>query len=210
MNRSGDGRCATVQERDKTMSITKFVITIIVLIAVSGNATATVVEYVNKAAWQNDAVLFTTIRFNDFPDGTIITDQYATLGVTVTTPTTFILNLPTAFPNDGFGLVNPIGQGIGLTFSQPMKALAVDYPGIMQITLYSGGNLIFAGPASSGGGSGFFAGVISDVPFDAALLNNPTVGVVNIDDLYFGPPIPGPGVLGVFVVAAVVVRRRRN
>lgn len=35
-------------------------------------------------------------------------------------------------------------------------------------------------------------------------------GLVIYDDLHFGPPIPAPGVLGVFALAAFGARSRRR
>ena len=54
-----------------------------------------------------------------------------------------------------------------------------------------------------------FGGLLSTVPFDMAVIRDPSDGSVNIDDLYFGPPIPAAGGLGLLGVALLVSRRSR-
>jgi len=75
--------------------------------------------------------------------------------------------------------------------------------------LYNQGQLIYTSGIFGGGGVGWFGGLISTQPFDAAVIIDP-LGYVFIDDLHFGPPIPGPGALALLGAAALFAQRRRK
>jgi uncharacterized protein (TIGR03382 family) len=77
------------------------------------------------------------------------------------------------------------------------------------MTLFDKGKAVYTSPLLGGGGTGHFAAVISDQPFDSALLWDPLTGLV-IDNIYFGPPIPAPGALMLLGAAFAMLPRRRR
>jgi hypothetical protein len=172
------------------------------------NVRATVVEFTNKSLWQTAAGSYTTIHFTELPNGTLVTNQYANLGVTFTDGSDYILVQPTTFLNDGAGL-NGAFDSVSLAFASPMQSIAIDFPGSAEIDLYSQGQLIYASTDFGGSGLGHFAGLISDLSFDAARIFDPEGGVF-IDDLHFGPPIPGPGALPVIATGLLAMSRRKG
>jgi hypothetical protein len=161
---------------------------------------------VGRQAWMTDMGSHATIDFTGFPANTIITTQYQSLGVTFTDGTDRIFASPNAFPNDGWGL-NGAFDEIHLGFNQPMYGLGVDFPGIVKFRLYWQGALIYTSTDFIFGDIGSFAGLISDQPFDAALINDPTGGVF-IDDLFFGPPVPAPSAVSLILLAGAARGRR--
>ncbi len=83
----------------------------------------------------------------------------------------------------------------------------MDFPGLMRIELYDQGRLIYTSSNFLPGGVGNFAGLLSDAPFDAAVLIDP-LGEAEIDDLHFG--VPAPGALPLLALGALTQRRRRR
>jgi len=169
-------------------------------------ASAAVTDYTSKAAWQAAAGPYTTIDFTGFAPGTIITNQYASLGVIFTEGNDRINKLQ-SFVNDGWGL-NGVIDTFTLAFSQPMYTIACEFPGTLQIRLYYQGTLFHTNPNTFGGvGSGFFGGMVSDQPFDRAVVLDPQ-GAVFVDDLHFGQGIPAPAALPLLGLALLAGRRR--
>ncbi len=161
-----------------------------------------------RTAWMADAASFTTIDFTGFPENTIITNQYQDQGILFTDGTDRVF-YSSSFPNDGVGLYGAIDT-IHVSFLQPTHSIAVDFPGDVAFQLYWGGALVYASPGFFAINPGGFAGLISDTPFDAAVIFDPT-GNVNIDDLFFGPPIPAaPALAALALVALFPTSRRRR
>jgi len=116
------------------------------------------------AGWQRAAGPYTTIGFNDLPFLTVVTDQYADLGVVVTSVfPTLIDYAPSGFAEDGWGL-NPQGT-LEFTFSTPMYAVGGHVPGSPLIQLLMGNTVVGLTPPALGSGPKF-TGLVSDVPFD--------------------------------------------
>ena len=65
-------------------------------------AHAGVTEFTDRAEWEAAVGVFSTIDFTQFPQGTIITDQYQDLGVLFTDGNDSIF-FSNGFPNDGAG-----------------------------------------------------------------------------------------------------------
>ncbi|MCH8823345.1 MAG: hypothetical protein IH984_07540 [Planctomycetes bacterium] len=151
-----------------------------------------------KDDWINLVGKFTTIDFTGFEDGTFITDQYAHQGVIFTdgNDNAYINEI---FLNDGAGFDG--NQAIDLIFDTPQTYITVDYPGAMQLELFSKGELIYTSSGFGVGGTGFFAGLVSVQPFDSAILTDWVLGEAVIDDLHFGFGIPGDvnhdGIVGI-------------
>ncbi len=164
-----------------------------------------VVEFFDKEEWETAVGSFLTVDFTGFPDGIFITDQYAELGILFTDGNDSIFLNDGAFPNDGVGLD---GNGdISVSFDTPQAWIGVDFPGVLQMELFSTGRLIHTSSIAGGGGVGFFLGLISSELFDAAVLIDP-LGEAAIDDLHFG--VPAPSALWLLAVAALLPRRRRR
>jgi len=174
------------------------------------DAAAAVTEYEYKADWQNVVGPHITITFQGYPHGTLINDQYATLGVVFPDGNDFI-RYNNSFPNDGVGLgsTSVVTGTIHLQFSQPITAIGSDFPGFITFQLYSRGEMIYQSTPQSSTPASTFGGLVSTTPFDAAVIFDPIGSSVNIDDLYFGPPIPAPGALGLLALMAFAPTRRR-
>ena len=90
-----------------------------------------------------------------------------------------------------------------------MYTIAADFPGRLIYHLYWQGQLFYSSSNFGGFGSGHFAGLISDQPFDKAFIVDPNGGLF-IDDLHFGPAIPAPGALALAAIAGAFTSRRRR
>jgi hypothetical protein len=179
------------------------------VIAVVGTATsaeAGVLEFVDKGDWFAAVGPVTTIDFTGFPEGTFITDQFEDLGVLFTDGDDNVGYGCSSAPNDCWGLDG--NTEIRLAFLTPQAYIAADFPGGLQVDLFSQGQLIYSSSSFGGSGVGFFAGLVSSEPFDAAVLSDPFVGDVALDDLHFG--VPGPAAIWLFGLAALCPARRRQ
>jgi len=185
--------------------IRRLVITLSVLFT-ANPAIGVVASFTSKPAWQAAAGAHTTIDFTGFDVGTIITTQYQSLGVIFTEGNDRI-NALQSFVNDGFGL-NGVIDTFTLAFSQPMRTIACEFPGSLQFKLYSQGQLIHTSTIFGNVGTGFFGGLISDQPFDSAIVIDPQ-GDVYVDDLHFGQGIPGPCTMVVLGMGICIKRRKR-
>ncbi len=174
------------------------------LMLLSPPAHGGVQEFTDKDEWIDAVGEFTTIGFTGFEIGTFITDQYADLGILFTDGSDSIQFSPTGFPNDEWGLD---GNGnIAVAFDTPQLWIGADYPGLLRIELYQNGRLFYVSE-DYGVGVGLFVGLVSMVPFDAAVLID-ALGEAEIDDLHFG--VPAPGTLPLLALSALCTRRRRR
>jgi len=188
----------------------------LVLVACSGaccvgpSLRADVIEYTDKGEWQAAGGEFTTIGFTGYPDGTWIFEQYAYLGVHFVDGADLIVCCDfVTFPMDGAGLDG--NAEIHLVFDAPIYTIAADFPGNLMFDLYNDGELMYSSSMMGVGGIGNFGGLISTSPFDEAIIHSWEEFQVFLDDLHFGPPIPGASGLGLLGVAFVgIVRRRRG
>lgn len=171
----------------------------------SGAAYADVQAFTDKQAWIDAVGDFNTIDFTGFEEGTIITDQYADLGVFFTDGDDEIGFSADRYPNDNWGLNGNFG-GITLAFDSPQSWFGADYAFGLGIWFFRDDELVLVA-SFDGKGGGNFGGIISDEPFDGLFLTGHPAGCCPfIDDLYFG--VPGPGGVAVFIVAGVGRRRR--
>ncbi|HRP62750.1 MAG TPA: hypothetical protein PK400_05605 [Phycisphaerales bacterium] len=180
------------------------IITFIIMLLLATSAHAGVVEYTNKAAWQNAVSSYQTLDFTGLPPGLPILGLYQEqYGVTFAPGSQ--THHSSSMLNDGQGVRGQPGSR--MFFDTPQKWIAVDHPGNIVFNLYFQGALIYT--SNEFWGTGGFAGLISDMHFDEVYLYRITApGLVFYDDLYFG--VPAPGALGVFALAAFGCRRRRR
>jgi hypothetical protein len=181
---------------------------LIVLALVTGfgslAARGEVTEYENGAAWYAAVGEVTTIDFTDQPAGSIITDQYASLGVHFTDGNDIAFAGPSIFPNDAIGLRGHIVQpsGIHIAFDTLQRWLAVEFPGGVDIQLFRDGDMFHESNLLGVGGIGNFAGLVSTIGFDAAYIDDSADFFVFIDDPHFG--VPGRGILPLLALAAMM------
>ena len=164
-----------------------------------------VVEFDDKDGWLAAVGPVTTIDFTGFPQGTVIADQYADLGVHFVDGNDRYFSTP-SFVNDNWGVD---GNGdIILAFDTPQAYIGADFPGFLRIELFSEGQSIYLSSLFFGDPVGNFAGLASDHLFDmAVLMDDPSSDEAHIDDLHFG--VPAPATLALLGLAALAPRRRR-
>ncbi len=171
------------------------------------------VEFDDKEAWIDAVGSFVTVDFAGFPAGTLITDQYAALGVLFTDGLDVVECCDlVAYPNDGAGLFSI--PAIRVQFTTPQSWLAVEYPGPIEICLYWRGELIHTSSGYDPVPYGNFAGLVSTQLFDAAVVSRSPDHTaflpIQIDDLHFGVPAPGAGLLLAAFLLSPRGRRRRS
>jgi hypothetical protein len=139
-----------------------------------------VVETEDREGWFAAAGPVTTVGFTGLPGGTLITDQYAPLGVQFVGGDYTILCCG-GFPIDGAGLQSY--TAIHLAFVEPQRWIAADSSRSFELHLYFQGALVFASDAL---GLEDFLGLLSTTPFDEAIIADPKDELVVLDDLHFG------------------------
>lgn len=165
-----------------------------------------VVTYTNKAAWQTAAAPYSTITFLELPNNTLITEQYASLGVHFTDGSDYTYH-SSSFPTDGAGL-NGAFDSTTLVFDSPVTSIALDFPGEAAFKLFFEGSLIYTSPPFGSGGIGFFGGLISTQPFDMVVMYDPSLDFF-ADNLYFGV-VPCPFTLSLLGLGIGWPKRRRS
>lgn len=165
---------------------------------------ASVQSYTDKSAWFNATGQATTIDFAGYPNGTpVLPEHYADIGIAFTGEALFYLQ---DFQGDWAG-IKANNNTLFAHFDVPQRAIAVDYPGTIRFRLFFDDELIYTSGTFLHG----FTGLVSDAPFDRVeFFRHSGSEFVFIDDLHFGLPIPAPGALGVFALAAFITRSRRR
>ncbi len=173
-------------------------------------ANAEVAEFTNRAEWVSAIGGFEqmqTISFFEYPQGTLLNDQYANLGVAFPDGNDYIIHAE-SFLLDGAGAISLFGP-ITVDFEDPRVSIGVHFPGFLVVKLYSEGALIYTSSEFGATGAGFFGGLVSTEPFDRAQLIDPA-GSVSVDTLHFGLPIPAPGGVALLSIAGLLLRRSRR
>jgi MYXO-CTERM domain-containing protein len=190
------------------------IMTIAIIIGISATsqqALCDVQVFFDATDWENAVDDFTFIGFTEYPQGTILADQYADLGIHFTENNPTVLESGNDVFEDGHGIWFDGSSGfdnIWVEFDEPITAIAVDFPGAVQFEFFHNGNSVYlSNPYDDDGGG--FVGFVSEDSFDSARVFDP-LGVTAIDNLYFAPPIPAPGALGVVGIAALCFHRRRR
>jgi hypothetical protein len=149
-----------------------------ILLLLPGLAQAT--EYTDRPTWEAAVTGIQTAPFTGYANGTIITNQYQSIGMTYTQGNDTVF-LSSAFPTDGAGL--SCNGNMIISFSSPQTAIGIDFPGALSIDLYSGGTLVYASGNFAGAGSGFFAGIITTATFDSAIIDDWVDGAAYVDNV---------------------------
>jgi len=166
-----------------------------------------------EIAWERAVGSWETIDFTGVPVGTFLTDEFLESDGITFTSFPQVVGPTGSFVLDGFGMASGIDGHIELTFATPLLTVAFDLPGSGEIEFFSGDERI-AGPLPLGfPGLDRFSGYISDTPFDRIVLSDQDA--LGIDDLRYGMVIPGPGAVGIGVLAGLAgfagpARRRRR
>lgn len=169
---------------------------------------AQVTEYSSRPAWEAVVGSQQCADFVGLASGAVVTNQYAGIGMTFTQGNDTVL-LTGAFVTDGAG-VNCNGD-MEVVFSSPQHALGCDFPGALQVSLYSGATLVHSSSNFAGSGSGFFAGFTSTASFDRAVITDWVDGLAYVDNVCIGkggPQLtksgscPGPTTISVSGVTA--------
>lgn len=175
--------------------------------AMTTGAYADFTSFEDFDAWQDAGGPFTTLTFTKFEHGTVVTDQYADLGVTFPDGNNHVVLEQSSF-GDGHGLRGGDGT-ITLDFDQPQAWVGHTHFGLGGIELYDGDELIYSNDDLGASGGPWFAGVVSAGQlFDRAVLFKPTGAAVKADDIYFG--VPTPGAVAVLALAGVFGGSRRR
>ncbi len=180
------------------------------LLGIGFETGADIVEFTNRAEWVSAIGGFDqmqTISFLEYPQGTLLSDQYANLGVTFPDANDYIVSAE-SFLLDGVGATSLLGP-ITLQFDEPRAAIGVHFPGDLIIELYLNDTLVFESSKFGGLGAGFFGGLVSTQPFDRVLLIDPS-DAVYVDTIHFGLPVPAPGALALLSIAGLALRRSRR
>lgn len=162
----------------------------------------------DRQQWFDDASAkgnITTIDFTGFSEGTFITTQYQSLGVTFVDGDDYAHFAPGGFLNDDWGIDG--NSATHLLFEKPQIAIALDHPGFSRITLYLAGNEVLESHLFGAAGIGHFGG-ITGVVFDEAVIVDPVDGFLFIDDIHFVSVPAPPAMALIFSVFAFRSRRR--
>ena len=161
-------------------------------------------------AWSSESQPVTTIDF-DMPPGTFVVDQYSDEGVIF--PGYDITDYG-FYAQDNLGLSG--FEEIHAIFDSPRTSIGMHFPSIIQVELFNDGELIYDSGSVGAQEIDNFFGVVTEQPFDRALISDPQgfppAFTVNIDNLYFGPPVPAPGALTIFAASVLLApgRKRRR
>jgi hypothetical protein len=177
--------------------------------ALATSAQASVVEFTSFTDWEQAAGTYTSIGFDEVPPHTFLSDQYADLGINFPDGNDVAISCSfETFPFDGAGVdSNPDTL---VEFAEPVTSIGIQHLGPVQLQLFSSGSLVYESSAFHDlGNPGEFAGVVSAIPFDSALLLDPD-NELFFDNLYFAPPIPAPGALAVLALLGLTSARGRR
>ncbi len=159
--------------------------------------------------WSYEVGSFHTIDFTGFSHGMPITTQYEDQGVVFTGGVEQFRHDQVEYPIDGEGLFAEPWNDVIIKFDQPHLVYGQHFGYQAQLDFFLGDKLVFSSGVLGKCGCGFFAGFISDLPFDQIIVNNPVGNPVEIDNLYY-VTVPAPASLACFLISGLCLRRRRR
>jgi len=154
---------------------------------------------------------YEALSFTGFAAKTQITDQYASQRVLLGFPGSagnITQSDAYMYAQDGWGIVG-VGSIIA-SFTQPMYAFAMYYPGSARFTFYSGATTLHHADFLTSGANNF-AGFTSDVSFDRVVIAAYTPENFGIfaDNMYFSK-VPAPASAALLALSAIATGRRRR
>lgn len=169
-----------------------------VVVAVPAAQALTLTSYTARPAWESAVAGETTIDFTSLASGTIVTTQFAGQGATFTDGDDAWLP-PYLAANGSFTV----------SFAGAQTAIGVNYPGAIAFDLYNGTTLLGSSINFGGSGLGFFAGVVSDTPFNRAVIRDWVDDLAFIENLSFvATAVPEPSMAVLFGMGAGLLMRR--
>jgi len=178
--------------------------------AVIGNAAiGSLVVTTDSATWFESVDPVTTIDFTDLAQNEFVTDQYAHLGATFF-GTAIGHHSASIFQTDGKGILGWTQTEVELEFDLPRTEFALQFASLnFMVNFHLGEDFVGSTPVMSSFISTFI-GIKSSLPFDRVEMFAFSHAVTYIDNIYFGAPIPAPGVLAFVAFVGLVSRRRRR
>ncbi len=184
------------------------VVTVECLMASSASAAFT--TFTSFGAWQATTPSYSTIDFGGFPQYTVLTDQYAEAGLTISSDSVAVVLFGAPFQLDGIGL-HTEGSWIDFNFTTPQRSFSVLGLGLWKLEFFLGETLIGSTPYSFPNLPNMtFGGAMSDTPFDRVRIKD-FIGesVLDLDNIYFST-VPAPAGVLVLVLGVALRRRRRG
>ena len=179
-------------------------------VTVAASHAGIVTEHIEFDEWSALAGDVTAVTFTEYPAFTVITDQYADLGVIFTDGNDFVGVHGTSVI-DSHWLSGSDSDSITVQFDAPRRAVGAHFPGVLFFELYNGDQLLYVSTQFPDIFSHTFAGLVSAIPFDRVVLASwLLVPTATIDNLYFGPPVPAPGILTVMAAGFLLRNKRRR
>ena len=191
---------------------------VLCLVACSYDGRAAVSSYTDFATYQSLVGPQAVIGFTEVPLYTTLSDEYSTLGVRFVDGDDRPQFDPGAYLKDNFGLEGGPNENrpapIVLQFAGPLHSLGLDFPGVLRVELFSGSTSLGSSDHFGTSGPGHFGGVVSDTPFDRAIISRDWLKqAVYIDNLYV-TPVPEPSMWALLVVgsgmACLLGRKRKT
>ena len=166
-----------------------------------------------RIAWEAQVGEWSTLDFTGLPAGEFFPEDYYLddFGVMFGGGPRLASESEEVYLQDGHGvgvLPDSSGWHMDVFFDTPVHAFAVDFPGEIRFTLFFEGEVIAHLPGPYGGFVGWFAGLISDQPFDRVRVWDTDAFLV--DDLRFGMVVPGPATALVLLPGLGLLGGRRR
>ncbi len=196
------------------------VIGIVSVLGVASITSAEVVVYSGsqanpsqRLAWEAQVGEWSTLDFTGLPAGEFFPEDYYLddFGVMFGGGPRLASESEEVYLQDGHGvgvLPDSSGWHMDVFFDTPVHAFAVDFPGEIRFTLFFEDEVIAHLPGPYGGFVGWFAGLISDQPFDRVRVWDTDEFLV--DDLRFGMVVPGPATALVLLPGLGLLGGRRR
>ena len=194
------------------------VLTVLCALSLTGLARAGVIPFINDyEGFLEAAGDVQVIDFETLPDGSAsyhrapITPEfsYTEEGVTFSSPFPELLILDIG--DFGLAAANPQTSErnwIIAEFLTPATALGIFFPGGTTLSVFDAEESLLGSATFGGSGSGFFIGVISDVPIASAIGDRGSDADV-WHSVHF-TPVPEPVTLALLSVGGVTLLRRRH